>query len=67
MKTKHLLTAIMLPAAFAACTNEDIEGISQGAQGVEGRKLVENVTLNVGNGVESRLAYGNGYTWEAGD
>lgn len=67
MRTKHLLTAIMLPALFAACTNDDFTEIGhETAQG--GRKVVGNVTLTVEDGVDTRLAYGaNGYTWEAGD
>lgn len=35
---------------------------------LDGRQLVENVTLNVGGAAETRLAYGtDGYSWEEGD
>lgn len=68
MRTKHLLTAMMLPALFAACTNDDFESLNQSVPSVEGRKLVDNVTLNVSTGVDTRLASdGKDYTWEAGD
>lgn len=68
MRTKHLLTAIMLPALFAACTNDDFQTIEQGAQGTEGRKMVDNVTLNVTTSADTRLAYVNGkYEFEEGD
>lgn len=68
MKKKHLLTAMVLPALFAACTNEDFESASQGTQNIEGRKMIENVTLNLESNAETRLAYGSaGYQWEADD
>lgn len=68
MRTKHLLTAIMLPALFAACTNDDFQTIEQGAQGTEGRRMVDNVTLNVTTSADTRLAYVNGgYKFEEGD
>lgn len=68
MRTKHLLTAIMLPALFAACTNDDFQTIEQGAQGTEGRKMVDNVTLNVTTSADTRLAYESGkYKFEEGD
>lgn len=68
MRTKHLLTAIMLPALFAACTNDDFQTIEQGAQGTEGRKMVDNVTLNVTTSADTRLAYENGeYKFGEGD
>ena len=68
MRTKHLLTAIMLPALFAACTNDDFQTIEQGAQGTEGRKMVDNVTLNVTTSADTRLAYENGeYKFKEGD
>ena len=67
MKTKHLFFATALVASFASCTNEEIVE-QQGVANVE-RPTVENVKLNfVGEGVESRLAFGsNGYAWEADD
>lgn len=68
MRTKHLLTAMMLPALFAACTNDDFESLNQSVPSVDGRALVDNVTLNVNAGVDTRLASdGINYTWESGD
>lgn len=68
MRTKHLLTAMMLPALFAACTNDDFESLNQSVPSVDGRALVGNVMLNVNAGVDTRLASdGKNYTWEAGD
>lgn len=68
MRTKHLLTAMMLPALFAACTNDDFESLNQSVPSVDGRALVDNVTLNVNAGVDTRLASdGINYTWEVGD
>ena len=68
MRTKHLLTAIMLPALFAACTNDDFQTIEQGAQGMDGRKMVDNVTLEVNTSADTRLVYdGNAYEFKDGD
>lgn len=68
MKTKNLLTAMVLPALFAACTQDEFESMSQQTPMLDGRQLVENVTLNVGGAAETRLAYGtDGYSWEEGD
>lgn len=67
MRTKHLLTAMVLPALFAACTNDDFEGLSQNAPSIEGRAMVDNVTLNVNPVVGTRLAWDGAYRWEAGD
>lgn len=70
MRTKHLLTAIVLPALFAACTNDELAGISQNTESVNGRKLAGDVTLSfdLGENANTRLAYAGGkYTWEADD
>ena len=56
MKTKHILTAMVLPAMFAACTADDIEGLNN-VQQPERAVLSENFSLNFG-GVESRLTAG---------
>ena len=67
MRTKHLLTAMVLPALFAACTNDDFQSVAPEAPvNAEGRNLVENVTLNLG-APETRLAYDGNYVWEAED
>ena len=55
MKTKHLLTALALPAIFAACTADDI--VTEGASQAQRVALNENFKLNFG-GVESRLSAG---------
>ena len=67
MRTKHLMTAIMLPALFAACTNDDFQTIEQGNQGLDGRKMVDNVTLTVNAAADTRLAWDGNYTFEDGD
>lgn len=69
MKTKHLLTALALPAIFAACTADDI--VTEGANQTQRVALNENFKLNFGN-VESRLSAGKpgeafAYTFEEGD
>ena len=61
------MTAIMLPALFAACTNDDFQTIEQGNQGLDGRKMVDNVTLTVNAAADTRLAWNSGYTFEDGD
>ena len=55
MKTKHLLTALALPAIFAACTADDI--VNESANQAQRAALNENFKLNLG-GVESRLSAG---------
>jgi len=71
MKTKHLLTALALPAVFAACTAEDI--VTEGASVNEAQRIAlnENFKMNFG-GVESRLNAGEPgaalqYAFEEGD
>lgn len=55
MKTKHLLTALALPAVFAACTADDI--VKESANQAQRAALNENFKLNFG-GVDSRLTAG---------
>ena len=60
MKTKHLLTGLVLPALFAACTAEEIES-SKGnmtQEDLSARPSVGNVVLNFGN-VDSRAELGS--------
>jgi len=69
MKTKHLLTALALPALFAACTADDI--VTEGASQAQRVALNENFKLNFG-GAESRLSAGKPgealqYAFEEGD
>lgn len=56
MKTKHILTALALPAMFAACTADDIVSENNGLQQAERAKLSKDFVLNINNGVESRYA-----------
>ncbi|MBQ4283188.1 MAG: hypothetical protein IJB96_04590 [Lachnospira sp.] len=56
MKTKHLLTGLVLPALFAACTAEEIETSNGMIQNdLNQRPTVGDVTLGFG-GVNSRAA-----------
>lgn len=69
MKTKHLLTALALPAIFAACTSEDIvqsENIVKEDLGY--RPIVEDVTFSFTD-AQSRAAIANWGTinFEEGD
>ena len=68
MKTKHILTALALPAMFAACTAEDIVSENSSIQ-QDRAKLSENFALVVGaDGVESRYnANGGAPEFETGD
>ena len=64
MKTKHLLTAMALPLVFAACSQDEL---LTDAPVLNDRKVVGEVTLNVGE-AESRFAVlGGKYTWQTGD
>lgn len=70
MRTKHLLTALMLPAVFAACTQEEYDVVDSSAK-VNERIELGQVALDFG-GAESRFAAGtgnnfNGFVPEEGD
>jgi len=56
MKTKHILTALALPAMFAACTAEDIVSENNGLQQDQRAKLSKDFVLNTSNEVDSRYA-----------
>jgi len=56
MKTKHILTAMALPALFAACTADDIVSENNGLQQNQRAKLSKDFVLNFNNEVESRYA-----------
>lgn len=69
MRTKHILTAMVLPALFAACTADEIDENSDFKLG--NRALLSPVTFTVGQDAETRFAwnesgYGN-WKWEATD
>lgn len=62
MKTRHLLTAIALPALFAACTNEEfVEQATTGNSSLDDRRMVDvpAVIMNFGEEADTRLALGN--------
>ena len=70
MRTKHLLTALMLPAVFAACTQEEYDVVDNSAKMNERIELGQ-IALDFG-GAESRFAAGtgnnfNGFVPEDGD
>ena len=58
---------MVLPALLAACTNDDFESLSQTAPSIEGRAMVDNVTLNVLPSAGTRLAWDGEYSWKEGD
>ena len=65
MKTKILLSALCLPAVFAACTSEEILENNAVSQMPAGREVVE---LNVTAGVDSRMTMvGDKFAWEETD
>lgn len=67
MKTKHLLFAMALPLAFAACTNDDFENnASSPVQKGELVKLPDNYLLSgvMGGGMDTRSIYsGQEFAW----
>lgn len=72
MKTKHILTALALPAMFAACTAEDIVSENNALQQDARAKLSKDFVLNINNGAESRYAVvsdgaGLKFDYEEGD
>ena len=68
MKTKFILTAMCLPLAFAACTNEDVLVENQNA--LENNEVVKfKLSATYGtDGAESRMVNNNGtFLWEGTD
>ena len=68
MKLKYVLfSGLLLSVGFTACTNEDFtEAISPvSTDGI----ALDGVTINVGNGADTKAALGSDYkpTWEEGD
>ena len=64
------MTAMALPLFFAACANDELDVVSNNAELQDGRATVEGVVLNLGEGVESRLAYNptnKKYVWDETD
>lgn len=71
MRTKHILTALALPALFAACTADEFETVNQNAGLQEERaKVAENFTL-LTSGIQTRYAVEGGagisFNFEKGD
>ena len=71
MRTKHILTALALPALFAACTADEFETANQNAGLQEERaKVAENFTL-LTSGIQTRYAVEGGagisFNFEKGD
>ena len=56
MRTRHILTALALPALFAACTADEFESANM-EQGLQERaKLSKDFALITGNGADTRYA-----------
>ena len=53
-----------LPLLFAACSQEEL--VSDNSYNLAGRKTVQNVVINT-DMPATRMVYGNGYEWVAGD
>lgn len=71
MRTKHIFTAMVLPALFAACTADDFEVVNNGTTDSQ-RPMLSGVTLNVVGDADTRYAVDdNGsslkFTYESGD
>ena len=70
MRTKHILTALALPALFAACTADEFETVNLGNGLQERAKVSENFTL-LTNGLQTRYAVEGGagisFNFEKGD
>ena len=73
MRTKHILTAMVLPALFAACTADEFTENGSNVN-LADRSLLAPITFTVGNGADTRFAWddeaaggvGN-WTWESTD
>lgn len=63
MRTKHLLTALALPALFAACTNDDFveQAVNNGNASLDDRQMVDvpALNLNMGDDLDTRLGIGS--------
>ena len=71
MRTKHILTALALPALFAACTADEFETVNQNTGLQEERaKVAENFTL-LTSGIQTRYSVdgstGIKFNFEKGD
>lgn len=71
MRTRHILTALALPALFAACTADEFETVGHQDNGLQERpKLSEDFTLMT-SGIQTRYAVegsaGISFNFEKGD
>lgn len=72
MRTKHILTALAIPALFAACVADDFnESIATGGDSAQRALLSEDFQLNFG-GVDTRFSAGDAddplyFSYEVGD
>ena len=66
MKTKTLVSAMALPLLLAACSQEEFVSQSNN-QGLDGRKVVGNVTFNVEMPETRMVVEGAKYKWVGGD
>ena len=71
MRTRHILTALALPALFAACTADEFETVNQNTGLQEERaKVAENFTL-LTSGIQTRYSVEGGagisFNFEKGD
>lgn len=72
MRTKHILTALAIPALFAACVADDFnESIATGGDSAQRALLSEDFTLDFG-GVDTRFSAGDAddplyFSYEVGD
>lgn len=55
MRTKQILTAMVLPALLAACTADDF--VDNNSANIEGRALLNPITFHVGNAADTRFAW----------
>lgn len=55
MRTKQILTTMVLPALFAACTADDF--VDNNNVNIEGRALLNPITFHVGAPVDTRFAW----------
>ena len=70
MRTKHILTALAIPALFAACVADDFNEAVTGSDMAQRALLSENFKLNFG-GADTRFSAGEGnkleFSYETGD